>query len=332
MSYRLKAGESVAEGIRRITAEELQAAVEPLGSKDGKGRDTAIHEARKSLKKVRGTLKLVQSELGPVYRNENRRFRDLGRKLSPFRDSAAIIETFDSVVNKYKDRLQKDTLSSIRRGLEKDKWEFEHNGNINKVVASAIPSFRAAMKRAKTWPLKNDGFPAISAGLEKTYRRGRQALALAQNDPTPENYHEWRKRAKDHWYHVRVLESLWTDVMQAHEASVKNLQTWLGDDHNLVVLRDKLQKQPEWYGDAQDIELFLALADQYQKQLRENAISLGQRIYEQKPRQFTKNMARLWDAWQQQPDSMKEVQRDQRQAAKKSAKSAASAKTKASAA
>ncbi len=120
--------------------------------------------------------------------------------------------------------------------------------------------------------------------------------------------------------------------MQAHEASLKNLETWLGDDHNLVVLCDKLHKEPEKYGDAKDIQLFLTLAGTYQKELRENAISLGQRVYEEKPRQFTQNLSKLWDAWQHQPDSMKEVEKEQRQPAKKQPAQAASAKAKKSAA
>ena len=123
--------------------------------------------------------------------------------------------------------------------------------------------------------------------------------------------------------------------MKVHEASLKNLETWLGDDHNLVVLRDKLENKPEDYGDEKDIQHFLALADQYQKELREKAMSLGQRVYEQKPRQFAKNIAKLWDAWQQQPDSIKEEQEAERQSVKKGAQpesSAASGKRKKTAA
>ena len=52
-------------------------------------------------------------------------------------------------------------------------------------------------------------------------------------------------------------------------------------------------------------------------ELRENAVSLGQRVYERKPRQLIRDFSKLWDAWQQQPGSMKEVQKAQRQVAKK---------------
>ncbi|MBV9303154.1 MAG: CHAD domain-containing protein [Acidobacteriaceae bacterium] len=323
MPYRLKASESVPEGIRRIVLEELDSAQDQLG-RNGRNRDEAIHEARKSVKKIRGAVRLVESDLGAIYRDENRRLGDLGRKLTELRDAAAIIETFDAVVGKYKDSLQNEALASVRRGLDKSKRETERNSDVDKVVKGALATLKATAKRVSSWPLKSDGFSAIEPGLRARFRRGRETMAVAQKDPTPENYHEWRKRVKDHWYHIRLLESLWTDVMQAREASLHDLETWLGDDHNLVVLRDKLADKNGHYGDQKDVQFFVMLADQYQRELREKSISLGERIYEEKPREFTKNVSKLWDAWQRQPESMKEEQKEDRGAAKKGAQSAGS--------
>lgn len=330
MAYRLKRGEPVPEGIRRIVQEEIDWASEQLSS--GKKRDEAVHESRKSLKKIRGALRLVEPELGRVYRTENGRMRDLGRRLSEIRDATAILEVFDGLLEKYKGALQRDAFLSIRRGLETRKRETEQALHIDKVVERALTTLRSLGKRAKNWPLKNDGFQAIAPGLENRYRRGRSSMGIARNDATPENYHEWRKRVKDHWYHVRLLESLWTDVMQAHESSLKNLETWLGDDHNLVVLRSKLEENPGQYGEEKDVQLFLALADQHQRELRQNAMSLGQRVYEQKPRQLTRDWSKLWDAWQAEPDSMKETEKQERQPAKKQAGRASPARSKKTAA
>lgn len=332
MAYRLKAGESVAEGIKRIVQEEIDSATEQLNHGNGRKRAEAIHEARKSIKKIRGALRLMRPELGRAYRGENRRLRDTGRKLSEIRDAAAIVEVFDKVVDKHKQNLQANSLTPIRRQLERSKRELEQTIGIQNVVRRAIATLHGTSKRVKSWPLKKDGFAAIAPGLEGSYRQGRKAMATAQGDPRPENYHEWRKRVKDHWYQVRLLESLWTEVIQAREASLKDLETWLGDDHNLVVLCDKLTNEPEKYGEADGVQLFLALAGEHQKELRENSMSLGQRLYEEKPRLFTQNMSKLWDAWQQQPDSMKEIQKEQRKAPQKQLGKAASAKSSTTAA
>jgi len=328
MAYRLKHGETVPEAIRRIVQEEIDSAGKQLTNGQGKKRDEAVHEARKSLKKVRGALRLMQPELGRAYQDENTRMRDLGRELSEIRDATAIIEVFDSLVEKHASSLQKDAFGAIRRGLEKSKRETEQAAGIEKVIQQAQATLRATGKRVKNWPLKADGFQAIAPGFENRYRRGRRAMAIAEKDPSPENYHEWRKRVKDHWYHVRLLESLWTEAMQSRESSLKDLETWLGDDHNLVVLRQKLEDNPEQYGDQKEIKLFMALMDQHQKELRENAVSLGQRLYEQKPKQLVRDFAKLWDAWQSEPAGMKEVEKTQRKAAKKESAPATDVKAK----
>jgi CHAD domain-containing protein len=316
MAYRLKVKESVPEGIRRIVVEEVEAAEKELGG-HGSTRETAIHESRKSIKKIRGALRLMRPELGDVYRNENARFRNIGRRLSEVRDAAAVIEVFDSIVEKFTDNLRQNSLGSVRRALQKMKRETEERVNLDKLTQQTVSALSAAKKRLKKWPLQADGFQAIAPGLELTYRKGRKALARVKRDPVPENRHYFRRRVKDHWYQVRLLENVWTDVMLAHEASLKNIETWLGDDHNLVVLCERMHKEPEKFGDDKAIQLFISLAERRQKELRENAISLGERVYAQKPRQFLQYMSKLWDDWQNEPGSAKQIKKEQRPAVKK---------------
>ncbi len=312
MPYRLKAGEAVPEGIRRIATEEIASAVERLSKPASHGRAEAIHEARKSIKKVRGILKLMRPELDAAYRRENARLRDIGRRLSDFRDADAIIETFDSVVGKYKQKLQSNTLAAIRRGLSRDKREKEKSENVARVMAQSASGLRGLLRSVRSWPLQKDGFTALAPGLKQTYRDGREVMRAAARTDRPEDYHEWRKRAKDHWYHVRLMESLWTEVMQAREAGLHDLETWLGDDHNLVVLCDRLRKDPDRYGGEGDVQLFTTLAHEQQNELRAKAKSLGERVYEQKPKLFVRDIEKLWDAWQNQPPAMKAQQKEQR--------------------
>ncbi len=317
MAYRLKKGESVPDGIKRVVVGEIDSAAKGLQQCGPKNRDEAIHEARKSVKKIRGALRLCRPELGSAYRGENARFRDLGHHLSDLRDAQAILEVFDSVAKEHADHLRKNAFDAIRRGIQAAKREKERTIGVAKLIQSALGALRSARKRVTKWPLEKDGFAAIAPGLKQTYQRGRKALAKAQKNPDPANYHDFRKRVKDHWYQIRLLESLWTEAQQARESSLHELETWLGDDHNLVVLCDQLQKEPAKYGGREHIQIFLALAAERQKQLRDNSIALGQRLYEERPRQFVQRMQKLWDAWHQDPKSMKPVQKNQRNAAKK---------------
>jgi len=204
MAYHLKRSESVPEGIRRIAREEIESAADQL-SKEHRDRDEAIHEARKSIKKVRAVLRLVHPELGDTYYQETSYLCDVGRKLSLFRDAGAVIEILDSLEQKYRNRLIASTIESIRRGLLARKEQSEKEADIQKALAEIATSLRVAARRVKAWPLQTD-VSRHRVRIRKDVRQGQKALIRAQKCPRPENYHEWRKRVKDHWYHARLLE------------------------------------------------------------------------------------------------------------------------------
>jgi CHAD domain-containing protein len=305
MAYRLERGESVIAGLKRVVRDEIESAGTHLSSDKKATRDEAIHEARKSIKKVRALLRLVSGELGSAYPRENARLRDIARRLSDFRDAFALIATFDDLKKKYKDRAR-NKLQSVRAGLTRKRSQAGSEEDVGIVLDRTAAALAKAAKRVRAWPLQTDGFPAIGPGLEETYRAGRKGLARARKDPHPENFHELRKRVKDHWYHIRLLEGLWTDMMSAYEKSLKDLETWLGNDHNLAVLRERILAEPAFYGNQKDLDLILDLMDLYQKELRDRSLSLARRIYDEKPREFTRRMEHLWNTWRQEPKPLEE--------------------------
>jgi CHAD domain-containing protein len=310
MGFRLDRNESVPEGLRRIAREQLDSAAEEL-SKTGKERAVGIHEARKSIKKVRAVLRLMRAELGNTYRKENARLGRIGRRLSGFRDATASIEIFDALQSRHPEELPPGSFKTIRLKLVARRAATERRGNVSAALKRIASTLRHASARVKAWPIEKDGFQAIAPGLEATFRAGRKALSRAQKHPRAENYHEWRKRVKDHWYHIRLIEDLWTDVMLGYEKSLKELETWLGDDHNLVVLRETVEATPEFYGMSKEVAALFDLMESYQKELRGNALSLGQRIYEEKPKQFVERMKQLWEAWQAEPKSLEKFEKRQ---------------------
>lgn len=284
MAYRFKLGESVPDGIRRIVREEIRDTVSHLSGQGNAHRDEAVHEARRSIKKIRGVLRLIRPELGEIYRLENSHFRDIGRQLSQFRDAGAIIETFDALRRKYRGQLDGRTLGAMRRGLTVRKAQAEKQANIDEVLAGLATALRQSEARVNAWPLSKDGFPAIAAGLEATFLGGQKAMRRARKHPQAENFHEWRKRVKEHWYHVRLLEDLWNPAMQEYEKGLKDLETALGDDHNLVVLRQQPGMGP-----------LHRLIRKHSRGLRGDALELGGRIYDRKPGHFTRRARRLWE-------------------------------------
>src|SRR5438067_946852 len=190
MAYRLERDESVTEGLMRVAREEIESAFDHLSGEKKASRNQAIHDARKSIKKIRALLRLIRHNLGQTYTRENARLRDIARRLSTFRDAFAMIRTFDNLKKEYPDEMRAASLKSVRAGLSRKRRETEKEEDFDLVLNEAADALRKASKRLKTWRLPNDGFESIAPGLELTYRQGRKALAMARKDATPENYHE----------------------------------------------------------------------------------------------------------------------------------------------
>ena len=113
-----------------------------------------------------------------------------------------------------------------------------------------------------------------------------------------EDYHEWRKRVKYHWYHTRLLQAAWPPVLEVRASELKQLSDYLGDDHDLVVLQSTLQSTADKFGPPKTIETFCALARQQQNNLRSAAQDLGVRLYTEKPGRHTRRLRGYWLAWQ----------------------------------
>jgi CHAD domain-containing protein len=288
MSYRLEKGEPVAGGLKRVVRHEIDSAASHLRGDSKASRDQAIHEARKSIKKVRAILKLVRPELGDIYAPENAKLRDIARKLSGFRDAAAMIETFRDLKRRYARGIAASRFSSVGAVLARLKKQAVVTKDVRALLLETESALRQIGENAAAWPLKTNGFEAIEPGLKQTYKRGRRALARARKDPRPENYHELRKRVKDLWYHIRLI-----GVEKDHEKSLKDLETWLGNDHNLVLLKAGITASPASYGSAKDTDLILSLIDRYQKKLRGDALDSGTSLYKEKPREYINRIKQL---------------------------------------
>ena len=293
MAYHFRRNQSVPDNIRRIAREEFNEAALHLRGRKPESNSEAVHEARKNLKKLRALLRLVKSELGSAYKLEARALRDMGRRLSTLRDADALFTALDQL----KSKLPAKTMSAIRRGLEKHKKQVESEAAFETLMPQLATDLGKARLAVKDWPMKADGFDAIASGLEEAYRAGRAAFRRAHKHSDRERWHEWRKRVKDYWYHVRLLENIWSEVMQGEEASLKNLQDTLGDDLTLDLLREHLLLTPKAYGTPAEVKRVVGAIEELRKAMRKQAVEAGKRIYGQKPGALMTELRRLWEAW-----------------------------------
>jgi len=164
------------------------------------------------------------------------------------------------------------------------------DGGRRAAAAGVVAMLGEARGRVDDWPLERDSFAALHEGLERTYRQGRRCFKAVRENPTVEGLHDWRKRAKELWYHQSLLRSLWPPVMQAVGDQAHELADRLGDDHDLAILADWIREHTD-----ADAEFFEAV-DRRRAELQTEAMILGARLYADKPSMYVRRLHRLWEA------------------------------------
>lgn len=300
MSYRLKRAESVRNGIRRIAREQIDKTLAEIDARQVDPHET-VHQVRKRCKKIRGLLRLVRPAAEELYQYENAVFRDAAGQLSYVRDAQALVETFDDLVQTYDDQIDSSRFASVRQALVARRERITRDdGMLEKQLSDFRHQMSEARVRIDAWSLDEKGFDALGKGLAKTYGRGRRAMHTAQAKPTPENFHQWRKRAKYHWYHLRILKPLWEEVLKKQRDEADRLGEILGDDHNLAVLAGILQQDPEPYGKRRDVQVLLAFIESRRAELQAQSRGVGERLYAEKEKHLVRRFRQYWTSWRRE--------------------------------
>lgn len=290
MAYRLHPGEAMADGLRRCAREQIDRAIDELSNRVADDPVEAVHEARKSLKKARSLLRLGRGTLVPAERRrDNDALRDAGRRLSDARDAEVMLEATDELADRFAGRVPQASFEAIRRHLAAERGAPDPG-----LTGQVVDELKAVRSRIDDWSSRATGWKALEPGLERSYARGRAALEQARRHPTVENLHEWRKRTKDLWYHLRLLGPFAPGIVGGAAKDADKLSKLLGDDHDLAVLHATLEKGG---GDLKvDVDAVLDLIDHRRGQIQAEVIPLGQRLYAERPKEFVARMRRYWKA------------------------------------
>jgi CHAD domain len=299
-AYRLHADESAADGIRRVAAGRAESAIDHLRGRSDESPATAVHETRKDLKKLRSVLRLAREPIGEgTYDRENSRYREAARVLSGPRDAEVKLETMGALRERFGDSLPASGLAPLVRALEDDRDALAAGISLDGgagPTATAALQIEAGREAIADWSLDGEGFELIGAGLKRSYRRGRNRFADATADPSAESVHEWRKRVKDLWYHLRLVRDAHPGKLGKASDRAHDLSDLLGDHHDLAVLREDAEGRSELLRE-EDLEALGGLVARRQSELVAAAISLGQGIYAEKPKKFIARIERYWKKW-----------------------------------
>jgi CHAD domain-containing protein len=304
--FELNESERLSDGLRRLSLEELDRAIG--GLLHGSDVDIAVHEARKSMKRLRAVLRLIRDELGDErYRRENELLRNTARLIGPVRDSTVLTETVSTIRSRFAPHLRRSAFETLetslmRRHLEARAALMEDPVALRHVVYA----LRSARARYRVWPAETDpretwrarpaahSFHTMRGGLLRTYRRGRREMRIAEREPTAHNFHWWRKRVKYLRHQMELLRPMFPEVLDGYIVALDQLGDLLGEEHDLAELVALVAEEPELCADAAEVTLITALAQHRRSELQAEALVIGSKVYAESPKAFANRLEAYW--------------------------------------
>jgi len=294
MSFRFEQHESVAEGVTRIASETIMKAGELLQSPMN-DPESAVHDVRTSIKRLRALLRMIRPRMDDIqFRRDDSLFRNIARGLATTRERAVTAATLSRLRERYPEEYSFSLGAPLQEYIA---VEDEHVRPDDATRNRSIDQLEESRRRVDLWHVGRRDFRAIRRGIELTYRNARRRHRDVLDDPTAEELHAWRRQVKYVWNMLRPLTPMWPRVLNALANSYRDLAETLGDDHDLVMLRNLAATLGE------PPEALLALIDRRREELIADATNAGARLFVHSPDSFVAWLEQLWGLWNGESES-----------------------------
>ena len=294
MAYRLKPGTADQPQRKRDRRRSDRSRICPkFSGKDG--RATAVHEARKSMKRLRALLHLVKPAMPK---------RAFAAQRSPHQDDRAL-----ACGRSRRPGDARDGRASWRRRTARRRsqpWRRLLRAHLQAECAEARaragrvgrhPASQAAQggesRIRGSCPSNRMTSPSSRRRWKPITARRAAPLARAYKLGEDEAFHDWRKYVQRHWRQLLLVAPSWPKALRPHIALARILSENLGDDHDLSVLAGHRAGGSRQAGQSgRGGGLYLAVPHAPGRAARHRA-SLGTRLLAEKPGSLAQPHQRL---------------------------------------
>jgi Uncharacterized conserved protein len=212
-----------------------------------RNRHLAVHEARKAIRRLRGTLDLGRDVFGAKFDAIDKSLDRLADGLSSLRDAQVVVETASKLANDHQPYWKKISDQLGR-----------HRDVLLDAALSRDPDFSRRRARISRIALAITDLPwteltkkVVHSSILRSSKRLREAQAAAQAEGSPDRLHRWRKRVRRLRLQLETLNGVeasagWKSLEAVKRKvkstrSLRRLADKLGWRQDLQVLRSSIR-------------------------------------------------------------------------------------------
>lgn len=267
--------------------------IEYFCSAENVSPNLAVHEIRKSFKRLRALLKFFSDYTEDFPTQYKIQIQDFGHFLSPVRESFINLQIFERIttgeilIPERKVKEVKDILAAKNKFLIEEKFLKEKNCLTFQENCKDLDSYLLLKANA---PLSMKQFYVqVSSSFLKSYENHK----LLETDFNPINLHDLRKKLKALWYQIDFLQFLHPRYFKLKSIQLNKITEQLGEDHDLFVFLNELKT-----GDYSFSSEELMILENQVENLRElNQLKLTPRLrqfFTETPELFNQKMQKIF--------------------------------------
>lgn len=288
----LLAGETLAEGLKRVLIGEIVTAREALAD-PAIPREEAIHRVRRRLKRARSIFYVVEEVPGANREARAIQARDTARLLAGVREADVAAVEARRILARTEGRDVAAAGLLVER-LETERAEAHRRLPPLEKVAERL---RASEADARSLPDRFEAGRLLAEALLGCYRRGRRDWRELGDGFTVETLHDWRKRVKQR-RHLSALVPVETSVTsRSIQHDLEDLGEILGEEHDLAILQDRLETDDRLLRVREGRAAIVDLVARRRRKLTKKALELGEELYGTRSGGFGTALDALRELW-----------------------------------
>lgn len=223
----------LAEILRESCRDELARALLLLTDPEG-DRDKAVHESRKSVRRVRAWLRLGDRHRREALQTVDAQLRALRRTLGPLRDGYSRIEALDRLRKRKDVTPLRTPLAAARQklvGALEHRWDRRpRHGRSWKALLDGLTHL---IDGIGAWPLEGLTETELRRALRRSHRRACAGRRACTGTSGAVRRHAWRGRVR-----ILLLQTQWLQqcALVPENPPLKRLAQSLGNENDLALV------------------------------------------------------------------------------------------------